>query len=517
MRPGRHPRSRSPRAATVTALAADGTDVSFATTPSTTDCDRVFVWQTTARKPLQLGKKQRCKTKTLGITALGVTKGRALWVTGTGSSVALLRLWTATTTKTTPKALGTATRDIQANEPLPIVVGTRRRTVCCRTRWERRSPSSARTARSFSWPAPARVVALAARGGTRRGRHGGIARDRPRRPRQRRQRRPLHERGLGGRDDREGHARAARLDARASPRGRRARVHDDRHRATGRRGLEVRRVVGRQARARDPPARRRARSGRIPARRRRSPGRRSTSRTARRLQAEPFARFARHMYPIVVVLLDGLADRAHDVLKGRTANEAARTPNLDRFAAAGSCGLALRRRPRARALERGRALGDARLPARRVSRARGLRGARPRPGRLARARLRVRGAAAGRAARRRLVADRPSRPEARRRRREGARRRVRRPRGRPAALHARRTSGAARRCCGSRARPTSASPTPTRSSATVTRCSGRSRSCPRRSEPRAPRRSGRAGRWSSSPSTRSRSAARTRACRCSTS
>ncbi len=45
------------------------------------------------------------------------------------------------------------------------------------------------------------------------------------------------------------------------------------------------------------------------------------------------------MYPIVVVLLDGLADRAHDILKGRTANEAARTPNLDRFAAAGSCGL----------------------------------------------------------------------------------------------------------------------------------------------------------------------------------
>ena len=45
------------------------------------------------------------------------------------------------------------------------------------------------------------------------------------------------------------------------------------------------------------------------------------------------------MYPIVVVLLDGLADRAHDVLKGRTANEAARTPNLDRLAASGSCGL----------------------------------------------------------------------------------------------------------------------------------------------------------------------------------
>ena len=45
------------------------------------------------------------------------------------------------------------------------------------------------------------------------------------------------------------------------------------------------------------------------------------------------------MYPIVVFLLDGLADRAHDVLGGRTGNEAAETPNLDALAARGSCGL----------------------------------------------------------------------------------------------------------------------------------------------------------------------------------
>jgi len=43
--------------------------------------------------------------------------------------------------------------------------------------------------------------------------------------------------------------------------------------------------------------------------------------------------------PIVLVLLDGLGDRAHDVLGGRTAGEAAATPNLDAFAARGSCGL----------------------------------------------------------------------------------------------------------------------------------------------------------------------------------
>jgi 2,3-bisphosphoglycerate-independent phosphoglycerate mutase len=45
------------------------------------------------------------------------------------------------------------------------------------------------------------------------------------------------------------------------------------------------------------------------------------------------------VYPIVVFLLDGLADRAHDVLGGRTGNEAAATPNLDALAARGSCGL----------------------------------------------------------------------------------------------------------------------------------------------------------------------------------
>jgi len=45
------------------------------------------------------------------------------------------------------------------------------------------------------------------------------------------------------------------------------------------------------------------------------------------------------VYPIVLVLLDGLGDRAHEVLGGRTAGEAASTPNLDALAAGGSCGV----------------------------------------------------------------------------------------------------------------------------------------------------------------------------------
>ena len=45
------------------------------------------------------------------------------------------------------------------------------------------------------------------------------------------------------------------------------------------------------------------------------------------------------MHPIVVVLLDGLGDRAHESLGGRTANEAAATPNLDALASRGSTGV----------------------------------------------------------------------------------------------------------------------------------------------------------------------------------
>jgi len=43
--------------------------------------------------------------------------------------------------------------------------------------------------------------------------------------------------------------------------------------------------------------------------------------------------------PIVVILLDGLGDRAHAVLGGLTGNEAATTPNLDRLCEQGSCGV----------------------------------------------------------------------------------------------------------------------------------------------------------------------------------
>jgi 2,3-bisphosphoglycerate-independent phosphoglycerate mutase len=43
--------------------------------------------------------------------------------------------------------------------------------------------------------------------------------------------------------------------------------------------------------------------------------------------------------PIVVFLVDGLADRAHAALGGRSGVETAATPNLDALCAAGSSGV----------------------------------------------------------------------------------------------------------------------------------------------------------------------------------
>src|SRR5438128_9039824 len=45
------------------------------------------------------------------------------------------------------------------------------------------------------------------------------------------------------------------------------------------------------------------------------------------------------MLPIVVFLLDGLADRPHESLGGHTGLEAAVTPHLDRLCTSGSCGV----------------------------------------------------------------------------------------------------------------------------------------------------------------------------------
>ena len=148
---------------TVTALAADGNEAAFATAPTASDCDRVFIWRRIPSRVVQLGKKQRCGSRTTAIAGLAVTGGRALWVTSTAGKLQGWSLWTATTTKPTPRPLQSASSGVDGTQPivvgvaggglLPYAVGSTVTTL------------RADGMPAFTWTAPARVVALAARGG----------------------------------------------------------------------------------------------------------------------------------------------------------------------------------------------------------------------------------------------------------------------------------------------------------------------------------------------------------------
>jgi hypothetical protein len=106
----------------VTALAADGNDVAFAAARTKLDCDRVFIWQRLTGRTFQLGKRQRCAPRAAPVDSLAVSGARALWLTSTSGRTVGWQLWTATTTKKTPKLLQFTTR--QPDDPRPILVGS---------------------------------------------------------------------------------------------------------------------------------------------------------------------------------------------------------------------------------------------------------------------------------------------------------------------------------------------------------------------------------------------------------
>ena len=107
---------------TVTALSADGNDVAYAAARTKLDCDRVFIWQRLTGRTFQLGKRQRCAPRVAPIDSVAVSGGRALWLTSTSGKVVNWQLWTATTTKRTPRLVQFVMR--QPTDPRPILIGS---------------------------------------------------------------------------------------------------------------------------------------------------------------------------------------------------------------------------------------------------------------------------------------------------------------------------------------------------------------------------------------------------------
>ena len=155
--------------ARVTALAFEGGRVAYATGFSAHDCNRVYVWNLATRGVSKLGRETHCEQTSTGnaVESVSVAGARVLWVHYAGGNLRDWSLWTATTTKPSPRRLAFVTRDV--DEPAPIVIGpgdgskagdllpyaVDRKVVALR----------ANGARRFDWTAPGRVTSLAAAGG----------------------------------------------------------------------------------------------------------------------------------------------------------------------------------------------------------------------------------------------------------------------------------------------------------------------------------------------------------------
>ncbi len=156
--------------APVLAVASDGTRVAYATGRSETDCNRVFVWNLATRGVSKLGSKTHCEQTSTGnvVAAVSIAGTRVLWTHAVGGNSRQWTLWTATTSRPSPKRLRLANRDADAVPP--IVIGSSRSTRAgdlsrgILPYAVDRSVIGLRPdgARKYAWSAPARVVALSA-------------------------------------------------------------------------------------------------------------------------------------------------------------------------------------------------------------------------------------------------------------------------------------------------------------------------------------------------------------------
>ena len=168
------PRRAPARMLTVPAVAegvaADGTNVAISLGRVRGDCNHVRVWRRATRTVVRLGRKRPCGDETsTGSGLLGPTLAgnRALWLTYAGGNIREWSLWTATTKRPQPRRLAFVPRDVEAPGPIVLGEGDAGRFGDILPYSFDRTVLALRAggSRRFSWRAPARVVALAAKRG----------------------------------------------------------------------------------------------------------------------------------------------------------------------------------------------------------------------------------------------------------------------------------------------------------------------------------------------------------------
>jgi len=149
----------------ITALALDRSSIAFVVGRTAADCEHVELWNPASKGTWRFGEPGPCTnvgSTGMGITTVSVSANRVAWIAYNGGNFRDWLLMTATTTLKTPRQLRWVPRDVEAPGPPPIVLG----------------PGSAagipyavgsslvllrpNGARAFSWPAPARILSVAA-------------------------------------------------------------------------------------------------------------------------------------------------------------------------------------------------------------------------------------------------------------------------------------------------------------------------------------------------------------------
>src|SRR5262249_47460504 len=101
------------RSAPITAIALTHASIAFAVGATKTDCDHVELWNPDTHGTFRFGRKPPCGDLPLlyGIGPIGVSSSRVVWVSFAGGNRTDWQLWTATTTRKTPRRLAFVERD----------------------------------------------------------------------------------------------------------------------------------------------------------------------------------------------------------------------------------------------------------------------------------------------------------------------------------------------------------------------------------------------------------------------
>ncbi|MSO95016.1 MAG: hypothetical protein EXQ81_04375 [Thermoleophilia bacterium] len=118
------PGRTSVRNGPVRLVALNNASFAFTVARTKTDCDHVELWNTNTKGFWRFGKPGACvdlgSTGT-GISSIGVSGKRALWIRYTGGNTREWQLMTATTTQKAPKQLRFVAQDVHL--PSPMVIG----------------------------------------------------------------------------------------------------------------------------------------------------------------------------------------------------------------------------------------------------------------------------------------------------------------------------------------------------------------------------------------------------------